>query len=94
MRIQYCYDVQYIFALWNRSLGDFCLYKRKRFSDHPILDAAPSTYSVMQSGRNSFYGDVVSDSFHKAFPDEDTILEQIFRSKYVRIVIMKILDFF
>ena len=45
-------------------------------------------YSVMQS--DGFYGDVVSDSFHKAYPDEDKILEKIYRSKYVRIVIMKI----
>ena len=30
-------------------------------------------YSVMQSDGNSFYGDVISDSFHKASPDEDKI---------------------
>ena len=50
-------------------------------------------YGVMQSDGNIFQGDVVSDSFHKASPDEDNILEQIYRSKYVRIVIMKILNF-
>ena len=47
----------------------------------------------MQSDGNSFYEDVVSDSFHKTSPDEDNILEQIYRSKYVWIVIMKILNF-
>ena len=34
-----------------------------------------------------------SNSFHKASPDEDNILDQIHRSKYVRIVIIKILNF-
>ena len=33
-------------------------------------------YNVMQSDGNSFYGEVVSDSFQKASPDEDNILEQ------------------
>ena len=37
-------------------------------------------YSVIQSDGNSLYGDVVSD-----------ILEQIYKSKYDRIVILKIL---
>ena len=46
----------------------------------------------MKSDGNSFCGDVVSDIFHKASPDEDNILEQIYRSKYVRIFITKILD--
>ena len=35
-------------------------------------------YSVMQSDGNSFYGDVVSDSFNKTSRDENNILEQIF----------------
>ena len=51
------------------------------------------TYSVMQSNGNSFYGNVVSDSFHNASSDEDKILKQIYGSKYIRIVIMKILNF-
>ena len=38
-------------------------------------------YSVMQSDRNSYYGDVVSDSIHKAYKVEDNILEQIYKSK-------------
>ena len=38
-------------------------------------------YSVMYSDRNSFYGDVVSDSFNKTSRDEDKILEQIHQSK-------------
>ena len=50
-------------------------------------------YSVIQSDGHSFYGDVVSDSFHKASADEDNILEQIYRSKYVWIFIVKILNF-
>ena len=36
------------------------------------------TYSVMQSNGNSFYRDVVLDSFNKASWDEDTILNQIY----------------
>ena len=48
-------------------------------------------YSVMQSDGNSFDGDVVSDSFNKTLRDEDNILELIFQSKYVRIIIMMIL---
>ena len=47
----------------------------------------------MQSDGNSFCGDVVSDSFHRASQDEDNILEQMYGSKYVRIFIMKILNF-
>ena len=31
----------------------------------------------MQSDRNTFYGDVVLDSFNKASRDEDNILDQI-----------------
>ena len=49
------------------------------------------SYSVMQSDGNSFCGDVVSDSFNKASGDEDNILDQIYKSKYVRIIIMMIL---
>ena len=45
----------------------------------------------MQSDGNSFGWDVVSDSFNKAFRDEDNNLDQIFKSKYVLIMIL-ILD--
>ena len=40
-------------------------------------------YSVMQSDGNNFCGEVVSDSFNKTSRDEDNILEQIFKSKYI-----------
>ena len=43
---------------------------------------------------NSFCGDVVSDSFNKRFRDEDNILDQIYKNKYVRIIIMMILIFY
>ena len=43
------------------------------------------SYSVMQSDGNSYCGDVVLDSFNKVYWDEDTILEQIYKRKYVRI---------
>ena len=33
-------------------------------------------YSVMQSDKNSFYGDVVLKSFRKASRDKDSILNQ------------------
>ena len=45
----------------------------------------------MQSDGNSFCGDVVSDSFNKTSRDEDNILEQIYKSKYVCIINMMIL---
>ena len=44
--------------------------------------------SVMQSDGNSFFGDVVLDSFKKTSRDEDEILDQIYKSKYVRITII------
>ena len=36
------------------------------------------TYSVMQSDRNSFCGDVVSDSFNKTSWDKNSSLDQIY----------------
>ena len=48
-------------------------------------------YSVMQSDGNSFCGDVVLNSFDKASRDKDNILDQVYKSKYVRISIMMIL---
>ena len=42
-------------------------------------------YSVMQS---DFCGAVVSDSFNKTYRDEDNILNQICKSKYIRSIIM------
>ena len=45
-------------------------------------------YSVMQSDRKSFCGDVVSDNFNKASRDDDNILDQIYTSKYFRIFII------
>ena len=45
----------------------------------------------MQSDGNSFYRDVVLDSFNKVSWDEDNILDQIYKSKYARIIFMMIL---
>ena len=42
---------------------------------------------MMQSDGNSF----VLNSFNKASRDEDNILDQVYKSKYVRIFIMMIL---
>ena len=53
-----------------------------------------STYSVMQSDGNSISGDVVLDSFNRAFWDVYNILDQIYKSKYVRINLMIILIFY
>ena len=47
----------------------------------------------MQSDGNCFCGDVVSDSLNKTSRDEDNILDQIYKGKYVRIIIMMILIF-
>ena len=44
----------------------------------------------MQSDGNSFGGDVVLNSFNKASWDEDNILDQVYKSKYVRIFNMMI----
>ena len=49
-------------------------------------------YSVMQLDRNSFGGDVVSDNFNKTFRDVDNNLDQIYKSKYVRIIFVMILN--
>ena len=46
--------------------------------------------SVMQSVGNCFGGDIVSESFDKTFWVEDNILDQIYRSKCVLIIIMMI----
>ena len=46
---------------------------------------------MMQSVGNSLCGDVVSKSFNKKYRDEDSILDQIYKKKYVRIIIMMIL---
>ena len=48
------------------------------------------TYSVMQSGGNSFCGDVGSDSFNKKSRDEDHNLDQILQRKCVRIIVMMV----
>ena len=48
-------------------------------------------YSVMQSDGYNFFGDVVLDSFNKASWDEDNFEDQIYKSKYVRIIIKMIL---
>ena len=48
-------------------------------------------YSVMLSDGNSFCGDVVLNSFNKASRDEDYNLDKVYKSKYVRILIMMIL---
>ena len=45
----------------------------------------------MQSDGNSLGGDVVSDSRNKTSRDEDNILDKIYKSKYVRIIMMMIL---
>ena len=49
-----------------------------------------NNYSVMQSVGNSFE-DIVSDSFNKLSWDENSILDQTYKRKYVRIIIIMIL---
>ena len=48
-------------------------------------------YSVMQSDGNSIYGDVVLATFNKASRDEENILDQKYKNKYVRIIFTMIL---
>ena len=45
----------------------------------------------MQSDVNSFFGDVVLDSFNKTYRDENNNLDQIYKRKYARITFMVIL---
>ena len=47
-------------------------------------------YSVMQADGNGICGEVVLDSFNKVSRDEDNILYQMYKCKYVRIFIMMI----
>ena len=47
----------------------------------------------MQSDGNSFWGDVVLESFNKAYRDEYNIFDQMIKSKYVLIHIMKLYEF-
>ena len=53
-------------------------------------DGEDSRYSVMQSDGNSLCGDDVLDRFYEAPGDEDNILDQICKRKYVRIIFMMI----
>ena len=48
-------------------------------------------FSVMQPDGNSHCEDVVLDSFNKTIWDEDYILDQIYRSKYVLIISMMLI---
>ena len=45
-------------------------------------------YSVMQSDGSSYCGDDVLDNLNEAFLNEDNILDQIYKSKYTRIIFM------
>ena len=53
-----------------------------------------ASYAVMQSDGNGICGYVVLDSFNKASGNEDNILDQMYKSKYVRIFVMMILILF
>ena len=44
--------------------------------------------NIPVTDENSFGGDVVLDSFNKATQEEDNILEKVYHSKYVRIILM------
>ena len=44
----------------------------------------------MQSDGSSFCGNIISDSFNMTSQDEDNNLDQMYQSKYVRIIIMLI----
>ena len=48
----------------------------------------------MQSDGSNFGGDVVSDSLKMTFREGVNILNQIYESKYVRIIIIMILVFY
>ena len=48
-------------------------------------------YSVMQTDRNSFCGDVVLDSFNMSYRDGESILDQIYTKNDVQLIFMMIL---
>ena len=48
-------------------------------------------HSVMQSDGNSFSGDVVFDILNRAYLDEFNILDEMYKSKYARIIFTMIL---
>ena len=50
-------------------------------------------YRVRNHKRIVYLGDVVLDTFNNAFRDEDNILDQIYKTKHVRIFFMMIFDF-
>ena len=56
------------------------------------MTACHVSYGVTQLDGNSFGGDVVSGSFNETFRDEDNILDQVYNSKYVRIILSMILN--
>ena len=75
----------------------YYIYLQKNISDvlsakRPtrVVEIPSATYSVMQSDGSSFCEDVVLDTGSR---DEDNILNQIYRSKFVRDFIMMILTF-
>ena len=69
------------------------------FIDEPIESQYFKTLPYISIGRavqystdgNSICEEVVLTSFNKASWDEDNILDQIYRSKYIRIIIVMIL---
>ena len=57
-----------------------CQFGFSWYKDGPIL----TIYSVMQSDGNSSYGDVVLESFNKAYRVKDSILHQ----KYEKLIFL------
>ena len=77
-------DVEYIFGLWNRFSG----YTNVNNHEPPkfFFWKRWSTVWCNQMGT-----DVVLDIFNKASRDEHDIIDQIYKSKYVRIIFLMIL---
>ena len=52
-----------------------------KFTINKRTEVLDQEYSVIQSDRNSFCGDVVLGSFNMAFGDDNSILDQIYENK-------------
>ena len=67
------------------SLSIFCSIKKQSTSVFFILlSYLNMMYSVMQSDGNSFCGDVVLDSFNVEYRNEDSILDQIWKTDILK----------
>ena len=71
---------------WSMFISGCVVYLSNSCRKDAVFIGFSDLYSVMLSDGNSFCGDVVSVNFNKTFWDKYHILDQIYESKYVRII--------